>query len=437
VVRASIGVERLGHPIGADFVGLSVEVSALPAVARDATRGNLVALLRSIGPGLIRFGGSSADLSTAFSASGPVSTPWATTTITPQDFDRIRTLLRRAGWRAILTVPLAHYDPSAAAREVAAAARRLGPWLAAVEIGNEPDAFWLVGLRPFAWDYGRYRAELRAYRRAIARRAVVPILGPDTAGMGWLSSFARDERPAVLTAHYYPLSACAPPTPSLDRLLSPALFRRQQRTLRRIATIARAGGAPARLDETNSVGCAGQTGVSDTYGASLWALRYMIQAVRSGIRGLNFHTLLDTCGGYSPICADSSADYAAGRLRPMPEWYALLLFSRLTGERAARVSLAGRPPGLTVDAFAGTSRVDVIVVNSGDRKRSLTLRPTARFDSTEVLRLTAPALEASSGVELGGRAVSPANLRVTRRIARGLRVSVAAASAAVVTLYRL
>jgi hypothetical protein len=184
--------------------------------------------------------------------------------------------------------------------------------------------------------------------------------------------------------------------------------------------------------------------VSDTYAAALWALRYMATAVRAGISGINLHTLIDNCRGYSPICQPTKFDVEGGWMRPMPEWYALLLFSRLTGDRAVQASLASQPSGLTVNAFAGPSRLDVLVVNSGEQTRSLILRPNGNFRSSTVLRLTAPALDASSGVKLGGRPISPGGswrpptrLQAATRTARGFRVSVPPASAALVTLYRL
>jgi len=99
----------------------------------------------------------------------------------PGGFDRLGRLARRTGWRVLLSAPLLHYDPRAAAREAAAAARRLGPMLAAVEIGKEPNGFAVTGGRPASWAYADYREEISAYRRALDSAAPgVPIAGPDT-----------------------------------------------------------------------------------------------------------------------------------------------------------------------------------------------------------------------------------------------------------------
>ena len=65
---------------------------------------------------VLRFGGSSVDAVTAFSATGdPV--PWARTTIVPADFDRLAALTRRTGWRVLLAVNLGRHDAASAAAE--------------------------------------------------------------------------------------------------------------------------------------------------------------------------------------------------------------------------------------------------------------------------------------------------------------------------------
>jgi hypothetical protein len=163
---------RQAHPgrvIASDFVGLSFEAEALPVLARDGTTGNLVGLLRSLRPGVLRFGWSSVDASTTFVSGAPIASPWAVTRITSGTFGQLATLLRRIGSRIILAVNLGHYNPSRAADEVTAASQRLHQLLGGVEIGNEPNAFGYTGLRAAGWDLSDYLTEFRAYRRAINR----------------------------------------------------------------------------------------------------------------------------------------------------------------------------------------------------------------------------------------------------------------------------
>jgi hypothetical protein len=449
-VRVVIDPAHSGAVVAPRFVGLSFEALDLPQIARDAERGPLVALLSSLGPGVLRFGGLSVDADAAFSSTGS-GPPWARTTIVPADFDRLANLTRRTGWRVLLAVGLGHYDPASAAAEVAAAAQRLGPALAGIEIGNEPNAFWVGKLRSSAWTYQQYRGEIEAYRRAIAKAVPrVAIVGPDMApGPGyalydWLPGYARDERPPLLTVHYYPLQNCTPPAPTIAGLLDPALERTRDRGLAALAGLGRRYGLPVRLGETNNVACRGREGVSNTFAAALWAVRHQLAAARAGLTGVNFHTLPE-CTGYSPLCGPTPEDYAQGRLQAMPEWYALLLFSRLVGGRFAHTAMSAHPPTLSVDALrrAGGRGLDVVAVNTGERPVRLALRSRGRapLRTAALLPLTAPALDATSGVRLAGAAVDGRGRWRPRRVVHRragrdgrVRVVVPAVSAVLVRL---
>jgi hypothetical protein len=311
-------------------------------------------------------------------------------------------------------VSLGRYDPAAGAWETAVAGRRLREALMAVEIGNEPNAFWFHGLRPPGWRYADYRQEIRAYRSAIAAAAPgVPIAGPDTALLddySWLETFAREEHPSLLTPHHYPLHRCYRAPPTIADLLHPTLAEEEARVLRTFAQIGRRHGLPVRVGETNSVGCWGQPGVSNTFAASLWALRYMLASTRAGIVGVNFHTHPGLCDGYSPICAGTRPRYAAGRLRRMPMWYALLLYRQLVGKRLVGVSHAPELPGVTIEAFRGTTgaALDVVAVNTRPRPVRLALRVRGHREARAgtVWRLAAPALDSRHRVRLVGEPVT-------------------------------
>ncbi len=104
----------IGPRVPEDFLGLSFEASNLPDVARFASRGDLVKLLRSLGQGVIRFGGISADQDTAWLQEG-LKPGWARTTIGPRDLAGLADLAAATGWRMLLTVNLGHPEPAAAA----------------------------------------------------------------------------------------------------------------------------------------------------------------------------------------------------------------------------------------------------------------------------------------------------------------------------------
>ena len=199
-----IDSHRPGRHVPGRFIGLSFEVAALPQIAATAESGNLVSLLRSLGPGVLRFGGVSADTQVAWTDAATPRPAWASRVLVARDLRRLGRLASRSGWRVLLTVGLAHYEPAAAAREVAVARAMLGRRLAAIEIGNEPDAYAQHQFRAPPWTFARYSAEVKAYRRAIASAAPsVRFAGPGVSGsqifVTWGAGEALAQRPALLT----------------------------------------------------------------------------------------------------------------------------------------------------------------------------------------------------------------------------------------------
>jgi hypothetical protein len=478
-----------GRPVPPDFLGLSFEIRSLPAIAAyargsasaPATAGDLVALLRSLGPGVLRFGGVSADLGSAWVSPGGALPQWASTAITGADLTGIAALARQIGWRVLLTVNLGHYDPAAAAREAAAAHALLGDRLAGIELGNEPDAYVRKRLRAPGWDYAAYRRQAAAYLAAIRAAAPgVPIAGPDASsglpGLAWVRAAAATLHPRLLTDHYYPLSSCGA-EPTGEELLSPTTRANESAMLARLAAIAHATATPLRLDEANNISCEGKPGVSDSFAAALWALDFTARAMAAGVAGIDFHDLIDEPSAYSPLVVPYRRRRAAsppggqGALHANPEWYALLAARPLLGGRPLGVRVAGGIAGAGVPeagvptaGVAGASvaetaagdmtasalrapdaSVRVVLVDydpPGSRPLAVRLRVPGRFAGGSILRLTAPSPDSTGGVRLGGRAVAPAGswsppaaLPGVYRRAGSLALRMPASSAAVVTLY--
>ncbi|HVR05199.1 MAG TPA: hypothetical protein VMS02_04100 [Solirubrobacteraceae bacterium] len=505
-VSVTVGARPSGPAGPTDFLGLSFELRSLPTIASygaalsgtqvaapagaggsnsvgaaaaspDAPGGDLLALLRSLGPGVLRFGGVSADEEAAWAPTGKLPR-WARVAITPRELAGLATLARASGWRVLLTVNLGHYDPAAAARESAAAHAALGPYLAGIEIGNEPDRYVRKHLRAAGWNFTAYRAQAAAYRAAIEHAAPgVPIAGPDpstgTIGLGWLDAAARTLHPALLTDHFYPLSSCGY-RPTIGELLSPGTLQHGRQALAQATAIARRARRPLRIDEANSISCEGRPGVSNTFAAALWALEYIARASVAGVAGVNFHDLPARADSYSPLFAPDPAALAAGDLRAAPEWYALLAARELPGSRPLAAAVIGAVPGeLGVSAFrAPDGRLRLVLVDydppgsgplvvhlqgvrvqrdvrvrahAGARARAHTApsgTSTSAFTAGAILRLTGPAPAATGGVRLAGRTVAPnGSWRPPPRLpalythAGAFSLQIDPSSAAVVTLY--
>src|ERR1700689_3554187 len=294
-IAVSVSPEEAAEPVPPvpqDFLGLSFEVGSLARIASYANDGDLVTMLRSLGPGVLRFGGVTADEQTAWTDAETPRPAWALGVLEAGDLRELGGLAAASGWHVLLTLGLGHFAPEAAAREAAAAKAALGESLEAIEIGNEPDSYARHGLRQVPWTPEQYDQQVSAYRSAIEALAPgIPLAGPDTSGSSayekWGLSEAIYERPAILTGHHYPLGCAEQPAPSIPRLLSQRIRELEEGSLRRYLFVARETEVPFRLDETNTVSCGGVSGISNTFASALWAVSYLTQAMRMGASGIN------------------------------------------------------------------------------------------------------------------------------------------------------
>ena len=341
---AGIAVSVEGAPTGAvipsSFLGLSMETPVVDSPAVASAAPPLVRLMRQLGPGVLRLSGVSVDR-TQWMASPEAPAPWRIATITPADLRNLASLMEATGWRLLLGLNLGHPIPQALVEEARAASAILGSSLAGVALGNEPDLYThpvsapfrvLLGggaLRPPEWGLGAYETEITDLRATLAAAGVhAALYGPDTAAPGWLEGYAEQQASglAALAQHLYPLGRChrgrlLKMGPTLASLLSRRVALRESQRIGTLVRVAASHALPLRIDEANSVSCAGQPHTSDTFAAALWAVDFSLIAAREGVVGVNFHGGLGSCvaGGtiaapwYSPLCA-----LPGGALRARP-----------------------------------------------------------------------------------------------------------------------
>jgi hypothetical protein len=450
LLSVSIDSRHPGGHVPRDFLGLSFEMSSLRQIARYADHGNLVTMLRSLGSGVLRFGGVSADTQVAWTDARTPLPAWSSKAVDAGEFRDLRKLATRSGWHVLLTIGLAHYDPRAAAREAAAAKRALGGWLTGVELGNEPDAYARHGLRSEPWTFSRYDAQVATYRRAIERAAPgLRIIGPDVSGSLIFESWGRDaalhDRPTLLTGHHYPLGCRMVPAPTIARLLSPSIRRAEDVSLHRYIAVSRRGAIRFRLDEANSVSCGGMSGISDRFASALWAVDYIAHTMVAGVVGINLQGNPANCSGYTPLCAPSPRQLTEGALTARPEWYALLLTKALVGDRPVRTIVSpGRTNVNVVALLSDRGKLHVLIVDdepSGAKHVAVELHVKGRQVHATALTLTASSPSATAGIRLGGRAVAgdggwraPAQLELRPNRAGVITLDMAPTSATLVTI---
>ena len=304
------------------FLGLSFEAAALDQLAQYADRGDLVepaALAGARRAALRRHHRRSERRLDR--PSTPRARRGRRARSAPRRCDAIGALARRSGWKVLLTVGLAHYEPRAAAREVAAAHRALGPYLAAVEIGNEPNAYGSHGFRALPWIAQGYEEEVSEYREAIAALTPgVPIAGPDVSGSGVFPEWGEEE---ALVAAAGPADRAPLPArmradarrPRSKRCSAPPPADARRTRWRPTCGVARTG-IPLRIDEANSVSCGGVAGISDTFASALWATGYITQAWRRERRGSTCRATRRTAPDTRPCARRSGGARAGGAARP-------------------------------------------------------------------------------------------------------------------------
>ena len=434
-----VGSGQGGAVIPQSFLGLSVETPALRSPSIAAPAPALWRLMRQLGPGVLRLSGVSVDR-TQWLGSSERPAPWRIASIAPPDLRNLAALLSETGWRLLLGLNLGHPASSALVEEARAAKAILGGSLAGFEIGNEPDLYTrppsmpfraLLGsgaLRPRGWGLGEYESEISSLRGALSAAGVpVALFGPDTARPDWLESFAEQQSPglAALAQHYYPLDRCeggrvAKHPPSIAALLSARVSRREVQRIAALVRLAHRDGLPLRIDEANSVSCAGQQHTSDTFAAALWAVDFSLIAAQRGAIGVNFHGGLGSCalGGtiaspwYSPLCT-----LPGGQLHARPEYYALLLLRSLEGCAFVRASYHTQR---NVDVYALRAPDGSLRVVIDDKETAggsagampppapvwVALHAARSYTAASVVRLSAPSAAARAGVSYGDATVA-------------------------------
>ncbi len=333
VVGTTAGVGR----VAADSIGLSFEQVALGSAAFAPSSG-LATLLRRLGHGLLRFGGGSVD-------AGPA------TRLTALQLSDLRHLAAASGWRVLASIDLAHYSAAVTRDNAAALRTALGPRLAAIACGNEPDFYTWQRYRPATYGLHAYLGDVSRCFKTVRQGAPgVALAGPDTAIAAWLPHYIAHLHSTVstVTTHYYPMTACPGKYRSATALLGGNADALTRLRLTRTAAEARAAGVALRLDETNSASCRGIEGLSNSYAAALWAADDVFVVLGAGVEGLNFHNQVDAAGclGYAATCLAADGRHMVAQ----PLYDGLLLAHDLGTGALLPVALPSTASGLRVDA---------------------------------------------------------------------------------------
>ncbi len=452
-LRLTISPRRTGNTIAPNFTGLSYESAQLSdPTFFSASNSQLIGFVRRLGAsGVLRIGGNTSEYcywtpkptenqKTPEAVSPDAGKkPAAARQITPLAVRNLKGFIDATGWQLIYGLNMGSGTAEAAADQADYVMKNLGDKLIAFQLCNEPDLFAKNGLRKPGYNFDQFAGEWQHFYDVIRKRVPnAPFAGPDTAfNNEWLLPFANKFRHEVkfLSQHYYAEGPPTDPSMTIDRLLHPnpkleAEFDGMKQT-------EKATGLPFRLAETNSCYSAGKQGVSDTFASALWAPDLMYQLATAGGEGINFHGGGD--GWYTPIAGNLQKGFSA-----RPIYYGMLLFAQagagqLVDTHVDHLDAAPLLTGYALRTDSGALKAAVFNKNQ-DRAVRLTIEAGQRVTRATALMLTAPGIDATSGVTLGGGAVGQsgawsASETATLPAARGaVLIDLPAASGALITL---
>ena len=427
-VYATVRQTPSGPPLSPEFLGLSLEYTALDAYtgANPAALDPVfVQLLRNLAttPGqqlVLRIGGNSTD-STWWPVRGLTPAPGVRYALNPAWLTGARALANAVPAKLILGVNLAAKQPRLSAAEADALVHGIGASsVTALELGNEPDVYdvfpWYsahhrpVYARGAGFDLSAFIAELKRWDSKLPD---LPLAGPAVAELPWLSGISAlaDAAPRlrIVTAHRYALQGCfanrsSPLYPSVTNLLSDRSSAGLAQALVPYVTLAHSRGLHFRVDELNSAalaGCLGRTGVSNTFASALWMLDTLFDMARVGVDGVNVHSLPGA--GYEPFTFSRAND---GRWQAFvhPDYYGMLMFAQAfpAGARLLRVSGPAGPVKVWA-TIAPDGQIRVALINQDSQPHRVELQLPPAGGPAELEWLRAPSPTATAGVTLGGR----------------------------------
>jgi hypothetical protein len=413
------------HPIRPGFLGLSIEYPSIePYAGTDPTAINpvLVQLIRNITPNqspVLRIGVDSTDW-TWWPVAHVRKPGGVRYTLAPRWMAVTKALSEQLDARLILGLDLEVNNLTLERAEARAFLDGLGRQsIDALEPGNEPELYgswaWYVSPdgtrvhgRPPSWNIGTYAREFGTLRRALKS---TPLAGPASGSPKWSTELGQFLGTApylkLVTVHRYPLQLCYtapsdPKYPTIQNLLSAQASRGLAEATKADIVLAHAHGMPIRIAEMNTNSCGDARGVTNTFASALWAIDTLFAMANAGADGVNVHTYRGS--SYQLFTFDRADGGWSARVEP--EYYGLDFFAQSAPPGSKLLHLYGPANGaLRAWATRGRDgRLRITLINDDlHRARTVAIRaPGSSGATATLLRLTAPAATASSGISIGG-----------------------------------
>lgn len=480
-VNINIPSSLPNRTLGRDVYGYSVEPIWVDSYINNTLASTLLGHIKDVTGKAppIRVGGNTADqtylhdtLSTGNASVSLPSLPNAKQfNITPEWFTTWSDYFPE-GTDLIYTLNFANNDSNWAdgVAEAEAAHDALGDKLVMFEAGNEIDHFIHKGWRDASWGVKTYLEQFRNltgqitdsdwYKSAtkqpkfqagvFADPPLVPDQQDEIDDFSIANLTAQDEADRDIigsyATHLYPQSTCDTPRwlrMRLDLLSNhTTLWLNVSQYIPQVAA-ADAAGAPMVMGETNSISCSGKSGISDTFGAALWGVDYVLMAASLGFQKIYFHLGAQSeYSSFTPVEYDLKGEHLVPGIRA--GWYGHYFISKIVASASNETfSIAAVPDAnssslsgyavysgesdsqtlkklvfLDMGVWNGTeglsnpstlSATDGTTFSEGERPNStLSIStPWTAGSNVSVTRLTAPGTNAKSNVTVSGLTFDP------------------------------
>jgi hypothetical protein len=283
-------------------VGLSLEY---PVMAADLGAGAcappaLISELQRLGSPPLALAGVSQDMTVPSGVLPSPSSSWEQATLytLPASFwSQLHCLLSATPDPLTIGLNARTGAPSWAAQMVAGARVAATNGLD-FSLGNEPDLYPLPNYasldKPLA---NEETVAVNTYLQVAEQLQPVlggaPVIGPELARPAhWQHELPRviaQTHEQTVGVHLYPLTTCVTPKAvTISGLLSSQAADTPS-SLAWVVADASAAGATAIISEANSASCGGVSGVSDSPAAGVWAVRFVLSALKTGFHEVRFH----------------------------------------------------------------------------------------------------------------------------------------------------
>jgi hypothetical protein len=394
-VVLTIGADKPGAAIPADFVGLSFGMKALLANRTgghffSATNTPLITLFQNVGITHLRVGGTTVE--------SPPATPIPNET----DIDNLFAFVRAAGVKKVIySLRLLETDPALHYAETNAAIAKY-IWthyrsnLDSFALGNEPDLGRVYNQDWSITNFTSYHGRWQKFAAVITN--AVPgakFAGPDggSGNIHWTTNFAKAEKDSGLitavTEHFYVGGAGRGLTAEegIETMLSSGWIKANQTLYDNVAAVVLSDCLPFRFTEANDHYSGGVPGGSDTFAGALWALDFLHWWAAHAAGGVDFHNT-------QWVVSDVITPDDNGHLIINPKGYGLKAFN-LGGHGRSQPVAISNSDGINLTAYAvhDTRNLFVTIINkdhgAGARAVEVTIRAEGMANRAETIFLIA------------------------------------------------